>query len=308
MFFRNLRVYRFNRPIPWTQEELAERLEAHRFVPCQSQDAFRLGWSATAPAVDAEALTFNQGKFTLLALRREDKVLPGSVVKEAVEQRVSEIELKEQRHVGKKEKTDLKDQVTAELLPKAFSRSKLTFGYIDFNAGLLWVDTGSNTKADEFTSCLREAVGSLPVQFVELQQSPVVLFTEWVKNNQSPDNFVMGDQCELRSSDGTDTVIRCKGTESLHDAVSNHIENGMEVAELSLIWEEKLKITVNESFSIKRIKPLDLLNDKEGGKDQNAADRFMGSISLMTLEFSQLFDALALALGGEDLSKVEPST
>ena len=304
MFFKNLRVYRFNRPIPWSQAELRERLEGHRFVPCQSQDLFRLGWSAAAPAVDGEALCFDQGHFTLIALRREDKVLPSSVVKEAVEQKVSEIELREQRKVGKKEKGDLKEQAIAELLPKAFSRSKLTFGYLDFSRGLLWVDTGSNTRADEFTACLREAVGSLPVQFVELTQSPVMLFTQWVADNQNPEGFVVGDQCELRSGDGTDTVIRCKGSESLHDAISTHIDNGMEVAELSLIWEEKLKLTVNEAFHLKRLKPLDIMNDKEGAKDQNAADRFMGGFSLMTLEFAQLFDALTLALGGEDMSKV----
>lgn len=305
MFFRNLRVYRFNRPIPWSQSELAEQLEAHRFKPCHSQEMFRLGWSAAAPAVDGDALTFDQGQYTLLALRREDKVLPASVIKEALEQRVSEIELKEQRRVGKKEKNELKDQVVATLLPKAFSRSKLTFGYIDFGNGLLWVDTGSNSKADEFTACLREAVGSLPIQFVELNESPVARFTDWVASNQNPPGFEVADQCELRAGDGTDTVIRCKGSESLHDAVGNHIEAGMSVVEIALVWDDRLRFTINEAFHLKRVKLLDQNSEKENTRDSNAAERFTGAFALMTLSLSQLYPAIIEALGGEDLTRVE---
>ncbi len=305
MFFKNLLIYRFNRPIPFTQQELADHLQAHRFVGCQAQDAFRLGWAPCAPAVDGEALTFDQGQFTLLALRREDKILPGSVVKEAVEQRVAEIELREQRRVAGREKTDLKTQLTAELLPRAFARSRLTFAYIDFARGLLMLDTASGTKADEFTSFLRQCVGSLPIQFVALQVSPVATLTRWVADNQAPQGFVLADQCELRAGDATDTVIRCKGSESLHDAVATHIDNGLAVTELALVWEDKLKLTVNEGLQIKRIKPLDIGNDRDGGKDRDAADRFTGNLSLMTLEFGLLFEALTTALGGEDTSQVD---
>ena len=305
MFFKNLRIYRFNRPIPWTQQELADHLQTHRFVPCQAQDAFRLGWSPCAPAVDGEALTLDQGHFTLIALRREDKILPGSVVKEAVEQRIAEIELREQRRVGGREKTELKTQLTTELLPKAFARSRLAFGYIDFAQGLLMLDTASGTKADEFPSFLRQSVGSLPIQFVELQSSPVATLTRWVSENQAPTGFALADQCELRAGDATDTVIRCKGSESLHDAVATHIENGMAVTELSLVWEDKLKLTVDEGLLIKRIKALDLDGERDGGKDRDAADRFLGNLSLMTLEFGLLFEALTAALGGEDTSRVE---
>ena len=178
---------------------------------------------------------------------------------------MSEIELREQRKVGKKEKGDLKERAIAELCPK-FSRSKLTFGYLDFSPGFFGlIPDPIRAQMGLPPACEKRSV-HCRCSLWNLLKSPVMLFTQWVADNQNPEGFVVGDQCELRSGDGTDTVIRCKGSESLHDAISTHIDNGMEVAELSLIWEEKLKLTVNEAFHLKRLKPLDIMNDKEGAK------------------------------------------
>lgn len=303
MFFKNLRVYRFNKAVPWTADELQDALNEKPFTPCQGAEPHRLGWTAPAPAIDGEALTYELGNCVLLALKRQEKILPASVVREALEERIAQIELQEQRKVGKKEKTDLKDQITTDLLPRAFTRSRMTFGYIDRDKGLLWVDTASNARADEFTATLRETAGSLPVQFVELKESPVVHFTAWIAENNCPNGFVFGDQCELRTSDdeGKDTVIRCKGSQSLAEVIGTHIESGLTVTELALGWEDRLTFTVNESLHIKRLKPTDQLAESREFQGDDAAERFSGSFSLLTLELRQLYDALLEALGGEDL-------
>ena len=55
----------------------------------------------------------------MVSLRREDKVLPASVIRDFVELKVAEIEDKELRKVGRKEKLALKEQITDDLLPRA---------------------------------------------------------------------------------------------------------------------------------------------------------------------------------------------
>ncbi len=305
MLFKNAIIYRFTKAIPWPEEELAAALAEHSFSPCQANDTYRLGWVAPAPLISRDELVYQNGRYLLLTLKKEEKILPASVIKEEIEERAQEIEEREQRKLRKKEKQELKEQVVAVLLPKAFTRSKLVSAYIDLEDGLLVVDTSSGTKADEFTSFLRQTMGTLPIRFVALNEAPAVHFSSWVKTDNSPAPFIMGDHCELRSGDGTDTVIRCKGTESLTDAISNHIDAGMQVTQLSLEWDDKISFVAVDDFQLKRIKYLDTFQEKlnEGGEEEAAA-RFEADFSLMTLEFSRLIKDLTSVLGGEDMSAV----
>ncbi|VEB42933.1 Recombination-associated protein rdgC [Chromobacterium violaceum] len=70
----------------------------------------------------------------MVSMRREDKVLPASVIRDFVEMKVQEIEDKELRKVGRKEKLALKEQITDDLLPRAFVRSGRTSAYLDIAA------------------------------------------------------------------------------------------------------------------------------------------------------------------------------
>ncbi|WP_255512102.1 recombination-associated protein RdgC, partial [Mitsuaria sp. TWR114] len=63
----------------------------------------------------------------LLSLRMEKRVLPGSVVREKVEEMVERIELETGRRPGKKQQRDMKEQATLELL-RARSRCNRTCG------------------------------------------------------------------------------------------------------------------------------------------------------------------------------------
>ena len=44
MFFRNVRIFRFTRPIEITAEQLEEKLQADAFKPCGPQEQNRRGW------------------------------------------------------------------------------------------------------------------------------------------------------------------------------------------------------------------------------------------------------------------------
>ncbi len=44
MFFKNLQVYRFTRPLEQDAEALERNLEEFKFKSCGSQDISKLGW------------------------------------------------------------------------------------------------------------------------------------------------------------------------------------------------------------------------------------------------------------------------
>ena len=91
----------------------------------------------------------------MLAARKEEKILPASVIRDALEEQVAQIELEQSRKVSNKEKKQIKDDVTLSLLPKAFTRYQDIFSYIDVTQGWLIIDASSFNKAEELTSYLR---------------------------------------------------------------------------------------------------------------------------------------------------------
>ena len=66
--------------------------------------------------------------------------------------KVLEIETEQMRRVARKEKESIRDEVLQELLPRAFTRSKLTYAYIDPRQGWILVDNPTASKAEEMIS------------------------------------------------------------------------------------------------------------------------------------------------------------
>lgn len=57
--------------------------------------------------------------------------MPSSVVREELDERVAELEAKESRKIGSKEKKELREQIEFELLPQAFTRTKKLDAWLD---------------------------------------------------------------------------------------------------------------------------------------------------------------------------------
>ena len=126
MWFKNLRVYRLNKSFELSPEELNEKLAEHEFQPCGKLDPQRSGWVMPLGRHGSEYVHAVSGNI-VVAFKQEDKILPSSVVKEHLEERVLEISEQESRHVSRKERDQLKDEVIFSLLPKAFTKSNICF-------------------------------------------------------------------------------------------------------------------------------------------------------------------------------------
>ena len=305
MWFRNARVFRFTKPFDISAEELEEKLSTDAFKPCGPQETTRQGWVPPL-GKHGELLVHSANGYHLIALRKEEKILPGPVIKEAVEEKTEAIEIEQGRKVRRKEKEEIKEQIMLELLPQAFSRNRRSFAYLAPKDGVLVVDAGSAKQAEDLASTLRKSLGSLPVRPPVLEQAPTFTFTGWLNETiDLPGPVEIGNECELKDPSEDGGVVRCKGLDLRADEIRNHLEAGMEVTKLAITWDENVSFMLDEEMGIRRLKFGETLQDQLDDVDvDDAVAKFDAAFTLMTLELSRLIPGLLEAMGGEDRSAI----
>lgn len=305
MWFRNARVFRFTKPFEITAEALEEKLQEDAFKPCGPQETSRQGW-VPPMGKHSDLLVHSAGGYHLIALRKEEKLLPASVIKELVDEKAEMIEAEQHRKVRRKEKDELKEEVTLEMLPRAFSKNRRCYAYLAPADGVLVVDAGSSKQAEDLASTLRKSLGSLPVRPPAVEQAPAFTFTGWLNESiDLPTSIELGNECELKDTSEDGGVVRCKGLDLQGDEIRSHLDAGMQVTKLSVTWDDSLSFVLDEELGIRRLKFGDTLQEKLDDVDaDDAAARFDAAFSLMTLELARLIPGLLEALGGEDRSAI----
>ena len=299
MWFKNLQLYRFTKPFELSPEVLAEQLAQQSFEPCGSQELSRAGWVSPLGR-HSEELVHESNGYLMICSKRQDKLLPSSVVNDFLEEQVAEIESNESRKVSRKERASIKEEVIFTLMPKAFVRSSLQFAYISLRDSMLVINASSEKRAEDLIHDLREALGTLPLIPLTAKNLPIDLMTQWVNSGELTDGFELGEECELRDNADVSGVIRCKNQNLRSEEILNHMKTGMHVSKLALSWQERVEFILDEKAAIKRLRFTDLIQEKAAEAEaDDAASQFDVDFSIMTLELSQFVQALMSALGGE---------
>ncbi len=302
MWFKNLAIYRLTEAFTLTPTELEEKLQSLRFKPCSPTEIFSYGWTSPLGR-GSEQLIHQANGFMMLCATKEEKVLPTTVVNEMTAERITEKEDQEARKLSKKERSELKDQIIFELLPRAFSFSKKTFAYIDPKGGWLIVDAASAKKAEELISFLRKNLGSLPLVPVSTKEKPVSIMTQWLLQNETPADVLIEDECELRAPEEAGGIIRCKRQDLAAPEVKNHLDTGKQVIKLAISWSDRLSFIVDENLSIKRLKFLDLIQDQVTDTETDSAEeQFDVDFTIMSQELSSFLPRLVELFGGENIN------
>lgn len=299
LWFKNLMVYRLSREVALNADEMEKQLSAFAFTPCGSQDMAKTGW-VSPTGLHHDALTHALNGQIVICARKEEKILPSPVIKQALQAKIERLEGEQQRKLKKTEKDALKDEVPHSLLPRAFSRFNQTFMWIDTVNDMIMVDAASAKRAEDILALLRKSLGSLPVVPLTLENPIELTLTEWVRSGELPAGFVIQDEAELKATLEEGGVIRCKKQNLISDEIAVHIEAGKRVTKLALDWQERIQLVLSDDGSLKRLKFADTLREQNDDIDgDDIAQRFDADFILMTSELAALIKSTLEALGGE---------
>lgn len=300
MWFKNIHLFQLVEPWQLSAQELEEKLLEHQARPCGSIELATFGWCSPFDKVGSTLVHGSNGCL-LVAACKEERILPGSVIRDAVQERIAAIEAEQGRTVYRKEKLQLRDEVTFELMPRAFVKRKLTFAYIDPKLGLLVVDSASRNKAEELSVLLRQSLGSLKLAPITTKTNPGLMMTSWLLNEKLPSYFNLEDSCAMLDPQTGEGLIKCQRHDLTEKEIQAHLQAGKQVTQLALTWQDKMSFVLHDDLSIKRIRCLDLIQEKSNESHaETMEERLDADFTLMNLEFAEMLPTIFDSFDGLD--------
>ena len=296
MRFKQISFYPLNKDKLPELEVLSDKLAQSEFAHCQGLDWFSEGFAT--PVSFSPELVFPADYTWRVALKKEEKVLPAGVIRDILDEKVLEIQNNEARNVGRKEKQELKEQITDDLLPRAFTRSSRTQAIFDTRHGYLLVNNAASAKAENILTKLREALGGLETTLPNTKQSPSSLMTSWLLQGHCEGGFELDCDCELKGVGDVVPVVKVSKQDLTADEVVQHVKNGKTVTQLGLVWREQIAFILTQDFTLKRIQYLDVLQEEAESNGDDAASLAFASQILMTEAISTMLEELVSYLGG----------
>lgn len=291
MWYKQLSA--FCLPSPPSAALLEAALMTAPHMPPAGLDWFNEGFALPQPFSDG--LVFDADGCLGFALKREEKVLPAAVIREQVQKQVDKIEREEARTVGRKERQELKERVTDDLLPRALTRSSRTNGLIAGN--WLLADTAAAPKAEKLLTCLRQTLGGLDAKLPRTKESPRSLMTRWLLAGEAECGFDLDDSAVLIGGGDNAPRIKIDRSDLTREDIVQHVKNGMKVCEIGLIWQGRISFVLTADLTLKRIRYLDILMQEAEGGDDAASLAFATQI-IMADNLTSLLGELAELAGG----------
>lgn len=287
MWFKNIQVYTFSEQFPHSIEFMEEKLSENTFSPLTALQESSFGWVPCFK--DSELLVESVSGKLFISAQIQEKILPASVVNDHLTEKLDQIEMDEGRRPVKKEREQIKEDIRAELLPKAFHKTKQISAWIDTRNGWMVVNTASEKTADEFTSTLREALGTLTIVPMGASAAGADILTNWYLEPQSrPENTELEADMELTLLQDPTVKARYKNLDLNAPEIKLSLESGMRICQMAINFEDQCQFVINEKFQVKRIKYQDSLIEKAHDSDDPRGDAL-----LMCDTLTQLITLLA---------------
>jgi recombination associated protein RdgC len=251
MWFKQILLFQITSPISYTPEKLCEQLEPLAFTPCLPSLPSCSGWVSPMIDDDQAPLVHAANGKLMLCLQFEEKILPATVIRQALDEKVRKIEARDDRKVRSKEKLTLKDEITMTLLPRAFTRLSRIYAYIDTVKNLLVLGTSQAAKAEQFMTIFKRSVTESVKPFDIKKPSPIM--THWLKNQSNPIEFSITKSCTLQDPQQQTRMVRCQQQDLQAPGIQTILKDGCEVKHLGLCWHDRINFTLADDFSLRGI-------------------------------------------------------
>ena len=293
MWFKNIHYYHCLEKIAYNAEDFADSLVDFAFEPCGKVLPLSFGWVPPMPKEGAPLVHAANG-ILLFCLQFEEKVIPASVVRHQTKERIQKIQQEQGRKVGKREQQALKEDVYHQLVTQAFSKHSRIYAYIDTQANFLAVDTASSKRAEQVTELLRKSLGSCKLAVADPEHLPA-LMTQWLLQSvKSP--FIVSSACVLQNTRDEKSLVRCQRQDLFSPHVQGFLNEGSQVIQLAMRWQDQIEFVLKQDFSISQIRFTEsALEGAKHGDHESMEQRFDTDVVLMTESF-RLFIADLLKL------------
>jgi recombination associated protein RdgC len=288
MWFKNLSMLRL--PAGFTIDTAAfeHALGDHRLRSPGPLECETRGFLSPFAREDA-ALSHGIQDALLFCLGEESRLLPSSVLNDAISERIAEHEAKTGRKPGKRLRNEFREAALGELLPRAFIKRSRTGAYWDAPSRMLAVDSSSDSSAEAVATAVRDALGSFPARPLACEASLTLLMSEWLIAGELPEGFEFGDAVELKDPSDQSTVVRGVHHDLTTDEIREHARCGKQVTKLGLIFDGRIGFVLDAKLVLRRVRFLDVVADQLDAQDGADADTILDAeFTLMSLELRRL--------------------
>ncbi len=302
MLFKNLVFHRL--PANWelSAADFESQLAGRPLKPCGPFDMSSRGW---VPVTNGGRLLHTVNRHHMVALGVDEKLLPGSIVRQVAQER-ADVQAREQGFpVGRKQMRELRARVGDELRARALTRRRTTRAWLDPASGWFAVDASSIPRAEMVVETLSDTLGSFAPQAVETGRSPQASMASWLLRAEAPVHFSIDDDLELQSADKAKSIIRYTRHPLDGKEIRGHLAAGKYPTRLGLTWNDRVSFVLTDKLQVKRLEFLEMSKDNTEGDDVDPAEQFDIDFAVMAGELGGLLKDLTSVLGNDASDRAE---
>src|SRR5258708_1627608 len=223
------------------------------------------GW---VPVTSGGRLLRTVNQQHMIALGDNQKLLPGSIVRQVAQER-AEIQAGEQGFpVGRKQMRGLRARVADELRARALTRRRDTRAWIDPQGGWVGIDAAGVAPTETVVESLGDTLGRFAPLAIGSARSPQGAMTSWLLRGEAPLRFSIDDDLELRAADKSKTIIRYTRHPLDGKEIQTHLASGKYPTRLGLTWNDRVSFVLTDKLQVKRLEFLEMGKDPAAGGDE----------------------------------------
>lgn len=275
-------------------------LSAAPFVPCSSYQTISKGWVASGEEPEHAR---EIGDFIKMTLAIERRDVPAFIVKAEMDEAIKKFTSRMGSKPNKEDKRQIKDDVLAKLLPRAFPKRAVLEAWVDKGRNLFIVGTSSASSAEDLIKFLNGSASGLEsIRKIGTTISPTVAMTDWLTSD-APLGFTTDDQCELvLPSDGKPTVKYVRHSLSGLD-ITDHIASGKVPVSLAMTYDDRMSFVFTDKLVFKGLKALDVFSEELSEAGAETVEALQDAeFSMVAADAGAIAEAIIAELGGELVS------